>query len=177
MIGQTSSELSAKMLGQAAQLQASQSLVRMFIPVRFDASEFPVESASTVLYTWDLSVDGTDDAFSMAPVCTHAFTEGGAYAVRVRITDAPEDEILSDLIEIVVLNRSRAASFSASSSVFTRELATFADQLAAPTLGGQIVHVASDLGDGTFVAEEDRPRITSTRTSTRHPGTTSSLCS
>jgi len=156
--GETSGELSSQPLGDAvgsdAILHVSADLVETLVPVTFDASESVIQSPSSALYAWDLDGDGEHEEFSGVPVLIHAFAEDGVYSVRVRITDDLGSDVLSDIIEVTVLNRPPTAWIATPSESATNAVPLgFSDW--SEDLDGSIVSWSWDFGDGTTSSERN----------------------
>ena len=156
LIGETSGEVSAQLFGDAVELvdvlRVSENRVETFVPVTFDAYEFAVQSPSSALYAWDLDGDGEHDAFSSTPILVHAYEEDGVYPVRVRITDDVGSDVLSDIIEVTVLNRPPTVLISTPSRSATNAAAIgFRDW--SHDLDGTIALWSWDFGDGVTSSE------------------------
>lgn len=119
--GQTSSEASALLLGEAsiavetppltAWLVASHGSVSTLTTVTFDASASLPGDGSFTLYEWDLDGDGDFDASSPSETWEHVYVESGVVFVQVRVTNDLGESTLSDALQLDVVNRLPIAQF------------------------------------------------------------------
>lgn len=77
------------------------------VPFLFDAeaSTDPSPTGSIVSYEWDIDGDGVYDHETTSPAFSHSYSEDGAYAVILRITDDRGGAAESAPTEITVRNR------------------------------------------------------------------------
>ena len=148
------SESAASFAAEASvpQLVVSQTLVKTYIPVTFDAAGFEVQSPSTAIYAWDLTGDGETDASSGASSLRYTYRTSGTYPVRVHITDAAGTDLLSAPVDVTATNRTPVAKFSTLSG-FATDLVPAEFEDASSDLDGSIVAWSWDFGDGASSGE------------------------
>ena len=116
-------------------------------PMAFlDASEDP--DGRIAAWQWDFG-DGSV-SFDSSPV--HVYASHGAYTVRLVVID--DDGVASEpyAMDVVVENAAPVAVFRAEVEDAASGIVRFVDESFDPSLGGSIVHVGWDFGDGTYRA-------------------------
>jgi plastocyanin len=147
-------------------------IISPYSPVRGDTVSFDATSTTDAdgditTYEWDLDgdpatgPDGFETNTGASPTTTHVFTRGGAYDVRLRVSDAAGHSAIFTRL-ITIPNSPPTALFAAGPAIAGTPLTLDASASSDPD--GPIAHFLWDLdGDGTFETDTGAtPRVTHT---------------
>lgn len=161
--GQTDGETSSIFLGEAAKVQtppltaslvASHASVNTLETVTFDASGSRPGDGTITLYEWDLDGDGVFDAISSSETLEHVYTDAGVVSVQVCVTNDLGESVLSEALQMDIVNRSPIAKFEVNLGDGSEgELIQFTDY--SHDVDGTLSSWSWDFGDGTTSHESD----------------------
>ncbi len=156
--GETGSEASAVFLGEvstpvqtqplAAVLVVSHGNVATLETVTFDASGSLPGDGTIALYEWDLDGDGYFEESSTLGTWEHAYADDGVVFVQVRVTNDLGESVMSQPLQLDIINRLPTAQFAVSLGDNAEgSLVEFEDS--SHDLDGVISYWVWDFGDGS----------------------------